>query len=101
MLREVPAREYEHSEVLLYHAFVLEEAGELEPCLEFLGEHAGAIVDRQAYSVQRGESRSPSCGAQTLIRTSSSTAAQAWSNRTGRVGLGVVTGGESRQLRVH
>lgn len=55
MLREMPEREYEHSEVLLYHAMVLQEAGELESCLEFLGEHAGDIVDRQAYSVQRGK----------------------------------------------
>ena len=54
MIREVPEKEYEHSEVLLYHALVLDEAGEYEKCLEFLGEHAGEIVDRQAYSVQRG-----------------------------------------------
>ncbi|KAK4702781.1 N-alpha-acetyltransferase 15/16, NatA auxiliary subunit, partial [Phenoliferia sp. Uapishka_3] len=53
MLREVPDREYEHSEVLLYHASILEEAGDWEKCLEFLGEHAGQIVDRQAYSVLR------------------------------------------------
>lgn len=54
MLREMPEKEFEHSEVLLYHALVLEEAGEFEKCLEFLGEHAGSIVDRLAYSVQRG-----------------------------------------------
>ncbi|KAI5478629.1 hypothetical protein MNV49_004771 [Pseudohyphozyma bogoriensis] len=53
MLREVPAGEYEHSEVLLYHALVLEEAGELERCIDFLAEHATSIVDRNAYSVQR------------------------------------------------
>lgn len=54
MLREVPDKEYDHSEVLMYHAMILEEGGELERCLEFLGEHSGEIVDRTAYSVQRG-----------------------------------------------
>ncbi|KAL8280686.1 hypothetical protein RQP46_007009 [Phenoliferia psychrophenolica] len=53
MLREVPDREYEHSEVLLYHASILEDAGEFEKCLDFLGDHASQIVDRQAYSVLR------------------------------------------------
>lgn len=60
MLREVPEREYEHSEVLLYHASILDEAGEWEKCLEFLGEHASQIVDRQAYSVLRGACGNPS-----------------------------------------
>lgn len=54
MLVDMPEKEYEHSEVLMYHAMILEEAGEYEKCLEFLGENAGMIVDRLAYSVQRG-----------------------------------------------
>lgn len=54
MLREVPDQEYEHSDVLLYHASLLNEKGEYEKCLEFLGEHAREIVDRLAYSVLRG-----------------------------------------------
>ncbi|CEQ41002.1 SPOSA6832_02667, partial [Sporobolomyces salmonicolor] len=53
MLREVPSGDVEHSEVLLFHAMCLEEAGEYEKCLEFLGEKSGEIVDRSAYSVQR------------------------------------------------
>lgn len=56
MLREVPEHEYEHSEVLMYHASVLEEAGEWDKCIDFLGEHGAEIVDRQAYSVLRGAS---------------------------------------------
>lgn len=54
MLREVPDKEYEHSELLMYHAEILDEAKEWERCLEFLGEHSGEIVDRTAYSVLRG-----------------------------------------------
>lgn len=55
MLRDVPDGEYEYGEILMYHAMVLEEAGDLEKCLEFLAEHSAQIVDRTAYSVQRGE----------------------------------------------
>lgn len=54
MLRDVPQGEYEYSEILLYHAQVLEESGDLERTLEFLSEHMGEIVDRSAYQVQRG-----------------------------------------------
>lgn len=53
MLREVPEREFDQSEVLLYHAMILEEGGLYERCLEFLSEHNAEIVDRQTYSVQR------------------------------------------------
>ncbi|GAA5916478.1 hypothetical protein JCM5296_005897 [Sporobolomyces johnsonii] len=53
MLREVPSGDVEHSEVLLFHAMCLEEAGEYDKCLEFLGDKSGEIVDRSAYSVQR------------------------------------------------
>ncbi|SCV69473.1 BQ2448_2493 [Microbotryum intermedium] len=53
MLREVPEGEFDLSEILLYHAQVLEEAGQLERCLDFLQENSGQIVDRTAYSVQR------------------------------------------------
>ncbi|GAA5837203.1 hypothetical protein JCM5353_001596 [Sporobolomyces roseus] len=53
MLREVPDGDVEHGEVLLFHAQVLEDAGEYERCLDFLGEKSGEIVDRTIYSVQR------------------------------------------------
>lgn len=53
-LRNVPEAEYEHSEVLLYHAMILEEWGKFERCLEFLGENSQAIMDRGAYATQRG-----------------------------------------------
>ncbi|KDE04801.1 hypothetical protein MVLG_04765 [Microbotryum lychnidis-dioicae p1A1 Lamole] len=53
MLREVPDGEFDRGEILLYHAQVLEEAGQFERCLEFLQENSGKIVDRTAYSVQR------------------------------------------------
>ncbi|GAA5995509.1 peptide alpha-N-acetyltransferase complex A subunit NAT1 [Rhodotorula paludigena] len=53
MLREVPDGDVELGEVLLFHAQVLEEAGELERCLDFLGEKSAQIPDRTAYSVQR------------------------------------------------
>ncbi|ORY88359.1 NMDA receptor-regulated protein 1-domain-containing protein [Leucosporidium creatinivorum] len=53
MLRDVPDREYEYGEILMYHAMVLEESGDLERTLEFLSEQSGQIVDRTAYSVQR------------------------------------------------
>lgn len=57
MLREVPDDEYDLSEILLFHATVLEAAGKFEECLEFLGENVGKIVDRTAYSIKRGESQ--------------------------------------------
>ncbi|SCZ97206.1 BZ3500_MvSof-1268-A1-R1_Chr4-2g07060 [Microbotryum saponariae] len=53
ILREVPDGEFDLGEILLYHAQVLEEAGQFERCLEFLQENSGKIVDRTAYSVQR------------------------------------------------
>ncbi|GAA6015450.1 hypothetical protein JCM8202_002475 [Rhodotorula sphaerocarpa] len=53
MLRDVPDRDVEFGEVLLFHARVLEDAGEYERCLDFLGEKSGQIVDRTSYSVQR------------------------------------------------
>ncbi|GAA6017466.1 hypothetical protein JCM11491_006834 [Sporobolomyces phaffii] len=53
MLREVPTGDVEHGEVLLFHAQVLEDAGQLEQCLDYLGEKSGEIVDRTRYSVQR------------------------------------------------
>ncbi|GAA5899701.1 peptide alpha-N-acetyltransferase complex A subunit NAT1 [Sporobolomyces salmoneus] len=53
MLREVPSGDVEHGEVLLFHAQVLEDAGQLEQCLEFLSAKSGEIVDRAMYSVQR------------------------------------------------
>ncbi|KAK4052800.1 hypothetical protein OIV83_002087 [Microbotryomycetes sp. JL201] len=53
MIRDVPDREYEYCEILLYHASILEENGELERALEFLSEHTSQIVDRTAFSVQR------------------------------------------------
>ncbi|BGP27115.1 acetyltransferase [Rhodotorula toruloides] len=53
MLREVPEGDVEFGEVLLFHAKVLEEAGEYERCIEFLSEKSAQIVDRTAYSVQR------------------------------------------------
>ncbi|KAM0752180.1 N-terminal acetyltransferase A, auxiliary subunit [Meredithblackwellia eburnea MCA 4105] len=53
MLRDVPEGEYDLSEVLLYHATVLDEAGEWERSIEFLQENTGKIVDRQSYSVLR------------------------------------------------
>lgn len=55
MLREVPDREFDHSELICYHASILEEGGQYERCLDFLSEKSDQIVDRQAYSVQRGE----------------------------------------------
>jgi N-alpha-acetyltransferase 15/16, NatA auxiliary subunit len=55
MLRDVPDREYEYGEILMYHAMVIEESGDLERTLEFLSEQSGQIVDRTAYSVQRGK----------------------------------------------
>jgi peptide alpha-N-acetyltransferase len=53
MLREVPSGDVEQGEVLLFHAQVLEDAGRLEQCLEFLSSKSGEIVDRAMYSVQR------------------------------------------------
>ncbi|BGP42870.1 hypothetical protein JCM10449v2_006882 [Rhodotorula kratochvilovae] len=53
MLRDVPEGDVEMGEVLLFHAQVLEEAGEYERCLDFLGEKSAQIVDRTAYTVQR------------------------------------------------
>ncbi|GAA5843366.1 hypothetical protein JCM3766R1_002931 [Sporobolomyces carnicolor] len=53
MLREVPSGDVEHGEVLLFHAQVLEDAGQLEQCLDFLTAKSGEIVDRAMYSVQR------------------------------------------------
>ncbi|GAA5902731.1 hypothetical protein JCM6882_004052 [Rhodosporidiobolus microsporus] len=53
MLREVPNGDVEMGEVLLFHAKVLEEAGEKEKCLEFLAEKSGQITDRSAYATQR------------------------------------------------
>ncbi|KAM0786902.1 hypothetical protein ACM66B_002326 [Microbotryomycetes sp. NB124-2] len=53
MIRDIPDGEYEYSEILLYHASVVEESGQLERTLEFLSEHTAQIVDRTAYSVQR------------------------------------------------
>lgn len=59
MLREVPQGDVEMGEVLLFHAKVLEEAGEREKCLEFLQEKSGQITDRSAYATQRGASSLP------------------------------------------
>lgn len=56
MLRDVPDGDVEMGEVLLFHAQVLEEAGEYERCLDFLGDKSAQIVDRTAYTVQRGAS---------------------------------------------
>ncbi|BGP19463.1 hypothetical protein JCM10213v2_007558 [Rhodosporidiobolus nylandii] len=53
MLREVPEGDVEMGECLLFHAQVLEEAGELEKCLEFLGEKSGQITNKTEYGVQR------------------------------------------------
>ncbi|GAA6010456.1 hypothetical protein JCM10207_001313 [Rhodosporidiobolus poonsookiae] len=53
MLRDVPEGDVEMGEVLLFHAQVLEEAGEYEKCVEFLGEKSGEIADRSAYATQR------------------------------------------------
>lgn len=53
-VQDVPLGEYEHSEVLMYHAMVLEEWGKFERCLEYLGENSRAIVDRSGYATQRG-----------------------------------------------
>ncbi|GAA6049964.1 hypothetical protein JCM3770_007071 [Rhodotorula araucariae] len=53
MLRDVPEGDVEMGEVLLFHAQVLEEAGEYERCLDFLSEKSAQIVDRTAYTVQR------------------------------------------------
>ncbi|GAA5836902.1 hypothetical protein JCM9279_007696 [Rhodotorula babjevae] len=53
MLRDVPDGDVEMGEVLLFHAQVLEEAGEYERCLDFLGDKSAQIVDRTAYTVQR------------------------------------------------
>ncbi|GAA5890758.1 hypothetical protein JCM16303_000195, partial [Sporobolomyces ruberrimus] len=55
MLREVPPGDVEHGEVLLFHAQVLEDAGQFERCLEFLGEKSAEIVDRTMYAVQRAK----------------------------------------------
>lgn len=57
MVRDVPEGDVEMGEVLLFHAQVLEEAGEYERCLDFLGDKSAQIVDRTAYTVQRGASR--------------------------------------------
>ena len=57
MLREVPAREFDHGELLCYHAQILEEGGQYERCLQYLADNSDRIVDRNAYSVQRGEWR--------------------------------------------
>ncbi|TNY23899.1 NMDA receptor-regulated protein 1-domain-containing protein [Rhodotorula diobovata] len=53
MVRDVPEGDVEMGEVLLFHAQVLEEAGEYERCLDFLGDKSAQIVDRTAYTVQR------------------------------------------------
>lgn len=105
MLREVPEREFDQSEVLLYHAMILEEGGLYERCLEFLSEHNAEIVDRQTYSVQRGAFLFlyPSCTS-TLTDSNlvpclhgcSETTIEAWKSGTCRMGLGIAARRESR-----
>ena len=55
-VKDVPEGEFEHSEVIMYHAKLLEEWGQFERCLEFLGEKSQAIVDRTGFATQRGGS---------------------------------------------
>ena len=55
MLREVPEKEFDFSEVILYHAMILDEAGEYERCLDFLGQHAGDILVHLLLKLGRAE----------------------------------------------
>ncbi|KAJ1602583.1 hypothetical protein NDA14_006770 [Ustilago hordei] len=45
VMRDIPDRSYEHSEVLLYHASVLEEQGKFQESLDLMEESKKRIVD--------------------------------------------------------
>ncbi|SPO39969.1 related to n-terminal acetyltransferase 1 [Pseudozyma flocculosa] len=48
VMRDVPDRNYEHSEVLLYHASILEEKRDFQRAAELLDANARQIVDQRA-----------------------------------------------------
>lgn len=45
VMRDVPERSYEHSEVLLYHASILEELGRFQESIDLMEKKQEAIVD--------------------------------------------------------
>ncbi|PWN27190.1 N-terminal acetyltransferase A, auxiliary subunit [Jaminaea rosea] len=53
--RDVPKRSYEHSEMLLYRASILLEAGRHQDLLNHLAESSSRIVDRRTAQVMEGK----------------------------------------------
>ena len=97
----MPEGEFEHSEVIMYHAMLLEEWGQFERCLEFLGENSQAIVDRTGFATQRGGSKQRPRLLRVLTQYDSTTALQAWTIRTSRMGVVSSRRRKSRFVRVH
>jgi predicted Zn-dependent protease with MMP-like domain len=60
ILEDLPQRmptkagDYDRSELLMYHATILEEMGKHEEALAYLEQWNSEIVDRQAFAVFRG-----------------------------------------------
>lgn len=55
-----PPKDYELSELVLYHAMVLEESGQTGKALAYLDERSNKVVDRAAYIATRGPPSSSS-----------------------------------------
>jgi len=53
--QQVKPFDYEHSELILYHAQVLRESGQLQQALDFLDTHFSVIVDKLSVSETRVE----------------------------------------------
>lgn len=87
-MKNIPDRDIEHSETLLYHVRLLEELGEYTDALEIIdvGAKDRSIVDRTAIMEVRGEpcvghafpTRHSFCTARLLSKTKSEEAEHAW-----------------------
>jgi hypothetical protein len=49
-----PSAEYENSEMMLYHAMIMEESGQVQDALVYLDKNAPSIRDKRSYSEARG-----------------------------------------------
>lgn len=52
---QIPPRDYEMSELVLYHTSILEESGKFDDAVAYLEEHSKHVVDRMGYSQTLGQ----------------------------------------------
>lgn len=54
MQTQIPPRDFEMSELVLYHASLLEEVQQYDKALHYLDERSKHVVDRMNFSLARG-----------------------------------------------